>query len=137
METAAMWNYRGDPKPQNFEFSHPFVEPDIRSVTPAEQVAQIVSDLQSEGMTGVVERTEILRRYPEYCWMHGWIPHAENHLFEALGKFVKRVRPFHKGQRITGYVIPNDGLPNQATQVAVDKPRKSTSLSEVKLRRAA
>jgi len=109
METC-MWTYRGDPKPLYLELAEPFAEPDIRFVAPAEQVSQIVSDLQDEGMTGVVERTEILRRYPEYCWMHGWIPHAENHVFEALGKLVKRVRPFVKGQRITGYVIP-DALP--------------------------
>ena len=127
-----MWTYRGDPTPLYLELAEPFDEPSIRSVTPAEQVSQIVSDLQSEGMTGVVERTEILRRYPEHCWMHGWIPHAENHIFEALGKLVKRVRPFHQGQRITCYVIPE----TVSTPEAWPQPRTASLVANIELPRA-
>jgi hypothetical protein len=106
METN-MWTPWGDPPPETLDAATPFVEPDIIDATPPEQVSQIVSDLQSEGLVGLVERTEILRRYPEWCWMHGWMPLAENHLFEALAKTVARKRPFHRGQRVTCYVIPS------------------------------
>ena len=126
-----MWTYRGDPKPLHLELATPFAEPDICLISPVEQASMIVADLQAEGMTGVVERTEILRRYPEYCWMHGWIPHAENHIFEALGKLVKRVRPFHKGARLTAYVIPK----SLTTPEAWPEPRTAASVPMIELPR--
>lgn len=102
-----MWKPWGDPAPTSLDGAVCFIEPPInQGVTPKEQVFQIVSDLQDEGLVGLVERTEILRRYDEYCWMHGWMPLGENALFEALAKVVSRKRPFYKGQRVTCYVIP-------------------------------
>jgi hypothetical protein len=132
-----MWTYRGDPKPIYLELAVDFVEPEIRDVKVSEQVSQILSDLQDEGMTGVVERHEILRRYPEYCWMHGWIPTAENHLFEELARHAKRVRPFVKGQRLTAYVIPEKNKQGIELQMTVDKTRKSRAHSAVSIRRVA
>ena len=88
----------------------PFVEPEVRQVSPDGQVSAIVEALQQEGMTGVVFRAEILWRYPEHCWMFGFEPLPENLLFEALAKHVKRVRRHVHGQKVTGYVIPTPGL---------------------------
>ena len=87
----------------------PFLEPPVRVVKPAGQVSAIVKALQQEGMTGVVFRAEILWRYPEYCWMFGFEPIAENDLCEALAKHVRRVRRHVNGQKVTGYVIPTPG----------------------------
>lgn len=136
-----MWTFWGDPAPTTYDGAVPFSEPPVSDdVTPQEQVSQIVSDLQAEGLVGLVERTEILRRYPEYCWMHGWMPMSENHLFEALGKVVSRKRPFHKGQRITCYAIPAaPRLPaaQMAHKAKLEAIVNARPLGQTRLRKAA
>jgi hypothetical protein len=137
METN-MWTFWGDPAPTSLRGGVSFSEPRVRDdVTPAEQVSQIVSDLQDEGLIGLVERTEILRRYPEYCWMHGWIPMSENHLFEALGKLVAKRRPFHAKQRITCYVIPPVLIAQVAHRAKLEAIVNAKPLRQTRLRRAA
>lgn len=140
METN-MWTFWGDPAPQSFEGAIPFEEPPVKdNVRTHEQVSRIVADLQAEGLVGLVERTEILRRYPEHCWMHGWLPVSENHLFEALGKVAARKRPFHKGQRITCYVIPAARrLPaaQNAHKAKLEAIVNAKPLRQTRLRRAA
>lgn len=137
METN-MWKPWGDPAPTSLRGGVSFVEPSVRDdVTPEEQVSQIVSDLQAEGLIGMVERTEILRRYPEYCWMHGWMPLSENHLFEALGKIIAKRRPFHNRQRITCYVIPPVLAAQVAHKAKLEAVINARPLGRDRLRRAA
>jgi hypothetical protein len=140
METS-MWKFWGDPAPISLDGAIPFIEPPVREgVSASEQVATIISELQEEGLVGLVERTEILRRYPEHCWMHGWIPVSENHLFEALAKVVARKRPFDKGQRITCYVIPAAGhLPaaQEAHKAKLEAIVNAKPLRHHRMRRAA
>lgn len=133
-----MWMPWGDPAPTSLNGGVSFSEPPVRKdITPEEQVSQIVSDLQAEGLIGMVERTEILRRYPEYCWMHGWMPLSENHLFEALGKVVAKRRPFHMKQRITCYVIPPVLVAQVAHKAKLEAVINARPLGRDRLRRAA
>jgi hypothetical protein len=133
-----MWTPWGDPPPTSLKGGVKFKEPPVREgVTPSEQVAQIIADLQAEGLIGLVERTEILRRYPEYCWMHGWMPMSENHLFEALGRVLKRKRPLHSRQRITCYVIPARLAAQTAHRAKLEAVINARPLGRERLRRAA
>jgi len=90
-----------------------FVEwqsPPVQVVDADAQVVAIVEALQDEGRTGVVLRRDILRLYPEHCWMLGFEPLGENAFLEALGRHVKRVRRKNGGTKTTAYVIPDEPL---------------------------
>lgn len=105
-----------------------FDPPASRPVTPLEQARQIVTALQEEGLTGVVPRGDILHRYPEHCWMLGFVPLNTNDLFKALAKVVKRVRPLTgPTKRVTCYVIPPS---RAATAAAWPKGEQWASLPD-------
>lgn len=100
--------------------------PEAQAVAAADQAVAIVAALQEEGLTGRIERREILYRYPEHCWMLGFEPVSENIFFKALGKIVKKIRVKDNGVRTTAYLIPEAGEVAKPTEkpLAVNRPKQ-------------